>query len=288
MKHLDIKIITGLSGSGKSTALNVLEDAGFYCVDNMPVALLPKFLEMPVETISNINGLAFGMDLREKEFLAAYAAVFAQLRESSYNLEILFLEADEEALIRRYSQTRRHHPLDEDKGILHGIRTEREKLEDLRRFSDKIIDTSTLNIHELKALLLQIIQDRVKPFPMRIHILSFGFKYGIPKNADTIIDVRFLPNPYFTEELKYLDGKHKKIHNYVLHNAIGAAFIDKLFDFLNFLLPLYKAEPKAYWTVAFGCTGGRHRSVAVATAVYDYLLEKHREVEITHRDIWQN
>jgi RNase adapter protein RapZ len=287
MKQLDIKIITGLSGSGKSTALNALADAGFYCVDNMPVALLPKFLEMPVEAISDIHGLAFGMDLREKEFLTAYADVFTQLQNNNYHLEILFLEADEEVLVRRYSQTRRHHPLAEDKGILHGIRTEQEKLRALRQASDKIIDTSALNTHKLKALLLTMIRDRSKLKPMLIHLISFGFKYGIPNNADTIIDVRFLPNPYFIDDLKHLDGKDKKINNYVLDNETGTIFLDKLISFVDFLVPLYQKEAKAYWTLAIGCTGGRHRSVAVAVEVYNHLAKTHRQVEITHRDIWQ-
>lgn len=285
MRHLDIKIITGLSGSGKSTALDAFEDAGFYCVDNMPVMLLPKFLEMPVETTGGVSGLAFVMDLREKDFLSAFPAVFEDLKQKQYPLEILFLEAEEKILIQRYSQTRRHHPLAGDKGLVAAIREEHSQLDNLRQAADRIIDTSRLTVHDLKSFIFKTLQKSTVRMPMRIQVLSFGFKYGVPHDADIIMDVRFLPNPYFDPELKNLDGKSQKVNNYVLHNDAGKAFIARFQEMLDFLIPLYREEPKAYLTVAIGCTGGLHRSVAVAEAVYQHLHKQGLPVEVTHRNI---
>lgn len=285
MQHLDIKIITGLSGSGKSTALAAFEDAGFYCVDNMPVTLLPKFLEMPVETTGGVQGLAFVMDLREKLFLSSCPDVFDALRQKQYQIEILFLEAEEKIIIQRYSQTRRHHPLAGDKGLVAAIREERQRLDGLRQASDRIIDTSGLTIHDLKSFVFKLLQKNTTRSPMRIHVLSFGFKYGVPHDADIIMDVRFLPNPYFDAELKNLDGKSQKVNNYVLNNNTGKAFIARFQEMLDFLIPLYRDEPKAYLTIAIGCTGGLHRSVAVAEAIYEHLHKQEQPVEITHRNI---
>ena len=285
MQHLDIKIITGLSGSGKSTALDALEDAGFYCVDNMPVTLLPKFLEMPVETTGGVAGLAFVMDLREKDFLSTCPAIFESLKQKHYKLEILFLEAEEKIIIQRYSQTRRHHPLAAEKGLVDAIREERRRLESLRQSSDRIIDTSRLTIHDLKSYIFKILQKSTDRLPMRIQVLSFGFKYGVPHDADIIMDVRFLPNPYFDPELKNLDGKSQKVNNYVLNNDSGRAFINRFLEMIDFLIPLYREEPKAYLTIAIGCTGGLHRSVAVAEAIYKHLHQQGQPVEVTHRNI---
>jgi RNase adapter protein RapZ len=285
MQRLDIRIITGLSGSGKSTALAAFEDAGFYCVDNMPVTLLPKFLEMPVETTGGVHGLAFVMDLREKDFLTSCPAVFAELRKKQYQLEILFLEADEKIIIQRYSQTRRHHPLAGDKGLVPAIREERQRLEELRQSSDRIIDTSRLTIHDLKSFIFKLPRKSTARSPMRIHVLSFGFKYGVPHDADIIMDVRFLPNPYFDPELKNLDGKAQTVNNYVLHNDTGREFMTRFLGMIDFLVPLYRDEPKAYLTIAIGCTGGLHRSVAVAEAVYCHLQKQEQPVEIAHRNI---
>jgi UPF0042 nucleotide-binding protein len=218
VKKLKIIIITGLSGSGKSTAISAFEDAGFYCVDNMPVALLPKFLELPIESDSEIAGLAFVMDLREKSFLSRYPFVFDSLKEKGYRFKILFLEADEETLLKRYSQTRRHHPLSQDKSLLEGIRIEQDQLKDLKITADKIIDTSRYNVHKLKSVINYIAQQSKIFAPMKINILSFGFKYGTPHDASLIMDVRFLANPYFVPELKALNGKSPDIQNYVLYN----------------------------------------------------------------------
>ena len=287
MKKTNISIITGRSGSGKSTAIAALEDAGFYCVDNMPVALLPKFMELPIETASDFSGLAFVMDLREKGFLSAYKSVFESLEQKGYNFEILFLEADEEILLQRYSQTRRHHPLSYGKSLIESIRAEQEALKDLRKAADKIINTSNYNVHELKSVILDIAQKSKKLVPLRRNIASFGFKYGILHDADLIVDVRVLANPDFMPELKDLDGEAITVKNYVLDNNETQIFLKKYFDLLDYLIPLYEKEGKAYLTIAVGCTGGRHRSVTIARSIFEYLNKQGKQIDIIHRDIEQ-
>ena len=287
MKHLTIIIITGLSGSGKSTALAAFEDAGFYCVDNLPVDLLPKFLELPIQRATEISGLAFVMDLREKGFLAKYPSIFESLRQKGYGFKVLFLEAEEEILLQRYSQTRRHHPLSPDKGLLDGIRDEKVQLKDLRVIAETILNTSNLTVHQLKASIFEIAQKSKKHQTTRITILSFGYKYGIPLEADLIMDVRFLPNPYFVPKLKALDGKTEPIQNYVLKSQTTRRFLKKYLDLLDYLIPLYEKEGKAYLTIAIGCTGGRHRSVVISGKLFEHLKKKGMSVEINHRDIAQ-
>lgn len=277
-------IITGLSGSGKSTALAALEDAGFYCIDNMPVDLLPKFLEMPIERDSDISGIALVMDLREKRFLSRYSAVFSELKKKGYFFEILFLEAEEEILIQRYSETRRQHPLSTGSRLVEDIRLEKEQLEDLRAAADVVINTSEFNVHELKSKILDIAQKSKKNVPMRINVLSFGFKYGIPHDADLIMDVRFMVNPYFIPELKELDGEAQAIRDFILNHGDTRAFLDKYLDLLDYLIPLYEKEGKAYLTIALGCTGGRHRSVTVARTIFEHIQAMGKTVELNHRD----
>jgi len=287
VENFNIIIITGRSGSGKSTAIRALEDAGFYCVDNMPVALLPMFLEQPIESISEIAGFAFVMDLREKGFLSTYSSVFESLNQKGYNFEIIFLEAQEEILLRRYSQTRRYHPLARGKNLMAGIRAEAVKLKGLRKASNQVIDTSQCNVHELRAIILDIVTKNIELAPIRINILTFGFKYGTPYDADLIMDVRFLANPYFVPELKDLDGETEAVKNYVLNNDDARMFLMKYLDLLDFLIPLYEREGKAYLTIAVGCTGGRHRSVAIARSMFDHINKLGKRIEITHRDIAQ-
>jgi UPF0042 nucleotide-binding protein len=285
VKHLPIFIITGLSGSGKSTVVDALEDAGFYCVDNMPVDLLPKFLELPLGRNSEIAGIALVMDLREKGFIGKYESVFQVLREKGYRFEILFLEADENTLVRRYSATRRQHPLSQSKGLLEGIRAEKRQLAGLRQAADRVLDTTELNVHELKARVFDLARARKELEPLRIHIISFGFKQGIPNDADLIIDVRFIQNPYFVPELKPLDGRSERIREFVLNREETSQFLDKYLDLLDFLIPLYEKEGKTNLTLAVGCTGGRHRSVVIAQRIYEHLKQKTSRLGLTHRDL---
>lgn len=285
MKKLTIFIITGLSGSGKSCAIAALEDTGFYCVDNMPVALLPKFVELPIQNDSEFAGLGFVMDVREKGFLSMYPLIFESLKEKGYILKILFLEADENILLERYSQTRRHHPLSQGRSLLEGIRTEQEQLKNLKIVADKIINTSHYNVHKLKSIIRDIALQSKDFAPMSINILSFGFKYGVPSDASLIMDVRFLSNPYFVSDLKALDGKAEKVQNYVLNNDDTRTFLKKYLDFLDYLIPLYEKEGKAYLTIGVGCTGGRHRSVVIAEAISTHIKKPDRKIMVTHRDI---
>ncbi len=287
MFNITIFIITGLSGSGKSTVMAALEDAGFYCVDNMPVDLLPKFLELPIERDSEITGIALVMDLREKGFLSRYEDVFRQLKQKGYRFSILFLEAEEEILVRRYSATRRQHPLSAGRNLLEGIRAEKQQLQGLRSVADRIIDTSSFNVHELKSAILDIARKSKKLVPMRINVVSFGFKYGIPHDADLIMDVRFLANPYFIPELKDLDGEAQPIKDFVLKREQTQAFLKKYLDLLDYLIPLYEKEGKAYLTIAIGCTGGRHRSVTIAGHIFEHVRALGKTVGLNHRDINQ-
>jgi UPF0042 nucleotide-binding protein len=285
MRNKKIIIITGLSGSGKTTAINALEDAGFFCIDNLPVILLPKFLELRAETGSEIAKIALVMDLREKGFLQRYPDIFTKLREEGYLFEILFLEASTEALLRRYSQTRRKHPLREAKNLLEGIQVERQELKDLREAADLIIDTSNFNVHELKEIILNHILKAVPAKRMKIYLLSFGFKYGIPYDADLVIDVRFLPNPHFVQELKNLDGTSPKVKKYMGRWKETHIFLKKYLDLLNYLIPHYEKEGKSSLTIAVGCTAGTHRSVSIADAIYRELKKTTNLITLAHRDI---
>ena len=285
MKNIKIIIITGLSGSGKSTATDALEDAGFFCMDNLPVILLPKFLELRVVTGSEITKFALVMDLRERDFLQRYPEIFKDLKEQGYLFEILFLEASTEILLRRYSQTRRKHPLSEEMNLLKGIQTEREELKGLREIADLIIDTSNYNVHELKEIILNHVLKTVPGKRMKIYILSFGYKYGIPHDADLVIDVRFLPNPYFVQELKNLDGTYPQVKEYMDRWKETHSFLKKYLDLLNYLVPLYEKEGKSSLTIAVGCTAGTHRSVSIAGIIFIELKKTTNFITLTHRDI---
>ncbi|MGD9022235.1 MAG: RNase adapter RapZ [Deltaproteobacteria bacterium] len=284
-KQAKITIISGLSGSGKSTAIKALEDIGFFCVDNLPVALLPKFLELRAQTDSEIVKLALVMDVRERDFVSTYADVLDGLGKAGYRFEILFLEASEEILLRRYSQTRMHHPLAKGKGLLEAIRSEREQLEGLKRIADKVIDTSHYNVHELRAAVLSHVRKAIQTGHVEVHVLSFGFKYGIPHDADLLIDVRFLPNPYFVPALTKLDGTAPEVQAFVKQWDETRVFLKKYFDLLDYLIPLYEKEGKSYLTIAVGCTGGRHRSIVIAEEIFEHLREKVDRVNLVHRDI---
>lgn len=285
MKDTKIIIITGLSGSGKTTAINALEDAGFFCIDNLPVIVLPKFLELRAETSSEITKLALVMDLREKEFLQRYNDILAKLRQEGYLFEILFLEASTEVLLRRYSQTRRKHPLGKDKSLLEGIETERKELKGLREIADHIIDTSNYNVHELKEIVVNHVLKAIPAKRMNIYVLSFGYKYGIPHDADLVIDVRFLPNPYFVQELRNLDGTSPQVKRYMDKWKATHIFVGKYLDLLHYLIPLYEKEGKSSLTIAVGCTAGRHRSVSIAKDIFQELKKTRDLITLTHRDI---
>ena len=287
MKHLPLVIITGLSGSGKSTAIAALEDVGFFCVDNLPVELLPKFLEMPIQSDAEMAGVAFVMDVREKGFVSRYEAVLNELRRKGFRFEIIFLEAEEKILVQRFSATRRQHPLARDQGLLAGIRTEVQLLQPLRGAAGHVIDTTPLNVHELKAKITDVVKKHRRLVSMQIHLLSFGFKFGLPPEADLIMDVRFLPNPYFVPELKPLDGEAPEIRKFVLKSPEASAFLAKYTELIDFLIPLYEREGKTHLSIAVGCTGGRHRSVAVAGALHDHIGRSRDGVDLIHRDINQ-
>lgn len=287
MKAPKIIIVTGLSGSGKSTALAAFEDAGFYCVDNMPVVMLPRFLELHGVQQTEVTGMAFGMDLREKSFLDDFPTISVNVRQKGYELDILFLEAAEEIILQRFNQTRRHHPIDQGNSLLESIHSEKILMKGLKKYADHVIDTSRLNVHELKGKINSIARRMVNLSSMRIHIVSFGFKYGTPSDADLIIDVRFLANPYFIPELKELDGETTEVERFVLENETARTFLAKYTELLDYLIPLYEREGKAYLTVAVGCTGGRHRSVAIARNIYEHIHQAEKNITLTHRDIRQ-
>jgi UPF0042 nucleotide-binding protein len=225
------------------------------------------------------------MDIRAQDFLDKYQSTFSSLKQRGYNLEIIFLEANEEILLRRYSQTRRHHPLSKKKSLVESIHMEKNQLTDLKKAADIIIDTSSMNIHELKSEISTIAQKDHDIAQMQINVLSFGFKYGLPPNADLVIDVRFLKNPYFVPELKQMDGNCEDVKNYILNNEETQQFLQIYLNLLDYLIPLYQKEGKSYLTIAVGCTGGRHRSVVLSQSVFKHIQKHNLPVVITHRDI---
>jgi len=284
MRELRIIIISGLSGSGKSTALKTLEDLGFYCVDNLPVLLLPKFIELCQGSIHDVSKIGLVMDVREREFLREYPQMLELLKAEGYHIELIFLESSDEVLIQRFSETRRQHPLSDEGSVADGIYAEREKLGELKALADKIIDTSELTVHQLRMLLEEYFQ-QLSTRNMHITFMSFGFKYGVPHDIDMLFDVRFLPNPYFVSELKDLEGSDRRVADYVLRAAETRVYIQKLQDFISFQIPLFEREGKTYLTIAIGCTGGRHRSVVIADYLMQLFPRDTYDVYINHRDL---
>jgi RNase adapter protein RapZ len=285
MKQPRVVIITGLSGSGKSTALRALEDIGFFCVDNLPVVLLPKFLEIQSDPAKEITQVAMVMDLRERGFPEKHARIFTRLKERGYRIEVLFFDASDEAILHRFSETRRSHPLAPRGSLTEGISLEREELASLRRMADKVIDTTSCNVHQLKDIVQRYFLGKKPGKRLVIHVTSFGYRYGLPADADMVLDVRFLPNPHFLDELRSRDGHDPGVRDYVLKSEGGKIFIGKLFDLMAFLIPLYEKEGKSRFNIALGCTGGRHRSVVMANHLGAYLEGKGYFVNIAHRDI---
>ena len=288
MKNLRVVIITGLSGSGKSTALRALEDIGFFCVDNLPVILLPKFLSITTSSSPEIKQVAMVMDLRERSFLDKYQRIFTGLKEKGYKIEILFLESSDDSLLHRFSETRRIHPLSERGMIMEGILMEREKLSSLKKMADKIIDTTSVNVHQLKDVVQRHFSPSSRRKKMVINVTSFGYRYGLPVDADLVFDVRFLPNPYFVENLKNYDGHHADVQDYVMQNKESKKFLEKILDLMNLLIPLYEKEGKVRLNVAMGCTGGKHRSVVMANKLDSYFSTMKYMVNLNHRDINKN
>jgi RNase adapter protein RapZ len=285
LKNLHVVIITGLSGSGKSTALRALEDIGFFCVDNLPVVLLPKFISITIQSSPEITRAAMVMDLRERSFLEKYQRIFQRLKEKGYKIEILFLEASEDSLLRRFSETRRNHPLSEKGSIMDGIQMEVEKLSSLRQMADKVIDTTSTNVHQLKDIIQRQFLPSASQRKMIVNVMSFGYRYGLPSDADLVIDVRFLPNPYYVEDLKNYDGHQPAVMKYVLNNAESKEFLRRMIDLMNFLIPLYEKEGKARLNIALGCTGGKHRSVVMANQFSSHFQAMKYVVYTSHRDI---
>ena len=286
MKNQKIFIITGLSGSGKSTAISAFEDAGFYCVDNMPMELVPKLFDLPVKEDPDIKGFVFVMDVRARNFLPNYSSGISLLEKKGLFPKTIFLKADEDTLLNRFSQTRRHHPISHHKSLMESIKAEKEMMRSLEKNSEIVIDTTDFNVHKLKSKILDIVHSGIKNKNlMRINVISFGYKYGMPKDADIVIDMRFLPNPFFVPQLKDQDGESKDVKKFVLSFDETKTFLKKYFDTLDFLLPLYRKENKAYLTIAVGCTGGRHRSVVIAREMFEHINSMKLKPGIIHRDI---
>jgi RNase adapter protein RapZ len=279
----DIVILTGLSGAGKSTAANAFEDLGYYCVDNLPPILLPKIVDVVAEARGEGARVALGVDIRGKEFLPDLAKVLDELRGVRNSVHVLFLDAADDVLLRRFSETRRVHPL-AARNAKESIRKERVILSPLREMADAVIDTSQLTVHQLRDTLVRQFR-REGTGDLQVSVMSFGYRYGLPAEADMVVDVRFLPNPNFIPSLKRHTGIDRKVREFVLRAPATRLFLRRLSGMLHFLLPLYRKEGKAYFTLGVGCTGGRHRSVAVATALGQILGKEDRDVVVVHRDL---
>ncbi len=279
-------IVTGMSGSGKRTAMKMLEDVGFYCVDNLPVALIEKFAELITTPASEVNKVALGLDVRADQSFGGVRSILEQLKRNGYLFEILFLEAGDDVLLKRYKETRRLHPLSPEGRVQEGIQREREILKEIREEADYIIDTSQLLTRELKEEIDDIFVRNKEYNSLIVTILSFGFKKGIPADADLVFDVRFLPNPFYIDELKHKTGNDKEVQDYVMAFPEAGMFLQKLTDMLDFLIPNYVKEGKHQLVIGIGCTGGKHRSVTLANALYAAMKDHGTYgVKLYHRDI---
>ena len=281
-------IVTGMSGGGKSTALRMLEDAGFYCVDNLPVLLIEKFVELIATPGGEVTKVALGLDVRADQAFEDVEKILEKLKENGYVFEILFMEANNRTLLKRYKETRRVYPLSQGGRIEDGINRERRILSNIREKSDYVIDSSNLLTRELKEEIDRIFVQNKEYNSLMITVLSFGFKYGIPADADLVFDVRFLPNPYYIDELKHKTGNEQEVQDYVMGFPEAHIFIDKLTDMIGFLIPNYVKEGKYQLVVAIGCTGGKHRSVTLANKLYERMKGKGKYgIKIVHRDVGQ-
>lgn len=286
MAEIRFLIITGLSGAGKTQAVRSLEDLHYFCVDNLPPSLIPKFAELCTQSKGEVNKVALVIDIRGGQFFDDLFAALEDLKSMGIYYEILFLEAANEILVNRFKETRRRHPLStEGGGVVEGIKVERERLQELRGRANKIIDTSELKPNQLKEEIQSLWGKNGKEKILSITVMSFGYKYGIPLDTDLLVDVRFLPNPYYIPELKALTGSDQEIQDYVFKSPISKEFIDKYYSLLNFLIPNYITEGKTHLVIAIGCTGGRHRSVALANRLGQLLASDDYQVTVKHRDI---
>ena len=283
--RLNLVIISGLSGSGKTHALKAFEDAGYFCIDNLPLALLLTFVDLCNCQHEEITNVALGIDIREGVFFSDLIGIFERVKVLGHSVRILFFEAREEVLIRRFSESRRPHPLMPKSPVSEGVRFEKERLAELRRHADRLIDTSDLTVHELRDLLtIQFSHDRMEK-QLIISLVTFGYKFGIPYEIDLLFDARFLKNPYFVPDLKPLSGEDPRVRSFVLTDPNAVALVKRLEELLQFLIPLFEGEPRRYLTIAIGCTGGRHRSVAVAGRLQESLAAMGYKVTLKHRDI---
>jgi RNase adapter protein RapZ len=282
---LDITIVTGLSGSGRSSAIRALEDNGFFCVDNLPALLIPKFIDLCHGYQEELRRIALGVDLRGGQFLQALPQVLADVRAAGHHVQILFFDAADEVLLRRFSETRRPHPLAGQDSVQEGIARERKALESIRALADKVIDTSDFNVHQLKREMEQQFCEAPSARRLALFFTSFGYKYGIPHDSDMILDVRFLPNPYFVNELRAKSGLDREVDAFVLGNQETGLFLERLYALLEFTLPLYDREGKRSLTLALGCTGGRHRSVVLVEALRKKFAAGDYRIHVKHRDI---
>ncbi len=278
-----IVLVSGLSGSGKSTAMSALEDQAFYCVDNLPVQLIEQFLDLCRKTTPPIEKIALAVDAREAPFLGDLPAFVSAVRDSGARVDVVFLDCANDVLVKRYRETRRVHPLAPGGSVEDGVEKERRLLVDVAALADHVIDTSAMNVHQLRADVVARVSGEARATV--VNVVSFGFRNPTPHTAELLFDVRFLPNPFFEERLRDLSGDDAEVSEYVLKNPLGAALVDRLLDLLDFLLPLYDAEGKAYLTIGIGCTGGRHRSVAIANALAAELRSAGRDVNVEHRDV---
>ena len=285
MTGIDFIVVTGMSGAGKSAAIRCLEDLGFFCIDNLPATLIPKVAELCAQSEKRIERVALVVDAREGRFLEGLFDILADLRRDGHLVRVVFLEASDEVLVRRFSESRRPHPLAPGGSAPEGIRAERALLPHLKAKADLVIDTSSFTVHEFRKLLAGSFLDLPAPSRTALSLVSFGYKHGLPVDADLVFDARCLPNPHFVEALQPLTGLAPQVGEYVLGFAQARGFLERIQEFLKFTLPLYVQEGKAYLTIAVGCTGGRHRSVVLAEELARLLREVGSEVSVRHRDL---
>jgi UPF0042 nucleotide-binding protein len=285
MPGLKLVVITGLSGAGKSHALKCFEDVGYFCVDNLPPALLPTFVELCHQQGGEIKNVALGIDIRERVFFADLTGILQRIKDLGHSVELLFLEARDAVLVRRFSESRRPHPLLPELPVLEGVRFEKERLAEVRAHADRIIDTSNLSVHELRDLLSRHFSEEQAARRLTISLITFGYKFGVPYDIDLLFDVRFLRNPYFVPDLKPLTGEDPRVRSYVLEDPDAKGFLDRLEQLFTFLIPLFERERRSYLNVGIGCTGGRHRSVVIAKLLQERFASAGHHVTLSHRDL---